>query len=93
MPAELGGADAPPEMLDDDPELESEVLGRTTGSRRSRRPRMGSTSTPATTRTRPAQGGPDPERAEPDLKDAGLASTDDDRYRHAERGNAGIPGG
>ncbi len=32
VPAELGGTDAPPEMQDDDPELESEVLGRTTGS-------------------------------------------------------------
>ena len=32
MPAELGGSDAPREMLDEDPELESGVLGRTTGS-------------------------------------------------------------
>ena len=32
MPAELGGSDAPREMLDEDPELESSVLGRTTGS-------------------------------------------------------------
>ena len=32
VPAELGGSDAPREMLDDDPELGSEVLGRTTGS-------------------------------------------------------------
>ena len=30
--AELGGSDAPREMLDEDPELESSVLGRTTGS-------------------------------------------------------------
>jgi hypothetical protein len=32
VPAELGGSDAPPEMLDDDPELGSSVLGQTTGS-------------------------------------------------------------
>ena len=32
VPAELGGSDAPREMLDEDPELESSVLGRTTGS-------------------------------------------------------------
>ena len=78
VPAELGGADAPPEMLDEDPELESEVLGRTTGS-----------DEPATEdgvdldagddADATAQGGPDLEPgAEPDLKDAGLASTDDD---------------
>ena len=32
VPAELGGSDAPRELLDEDPELESSVLGRTTGS-------------------------------------------------------------
>ena len=32
VPAELGGSDAPREMLDEDPELGSSVLGRTTGS-------------------------------------------------------------
>ena len=32
VPAELGGSDAPREMLDEDPELDSSVLGRTTGS-------------------------------------------------------------
>jgi hypothetical protein len=32
VPADLGGSDAPRELLDDDPELESSVLGRTTGS-------------------------------------------------------------
>lgn len=32
VPPELGGSDAPREMLDEDPELESAVLGRTTGS-------------------------------------------------------------
>ena len=32
VPADLGGADAPREMLDEDPDLESSVLGQTTGS-------------------------------------------------------------
>src|SRR4051812_25188834 len=32
VPAELGGSDAPRETLDEDPELESSVLGQTTGS-------------------------------------------------------------
>ncbi|MGH2892001.1 MAG: hypothetical protein ACRDPM_01860 [Solirubrobacteraceae bacterium] len=32
VPAELGGSDARPEMLDDDPELGSSVLGETTAS-------------------------------------------------------------
>jgi hypothetical protein len=32
VPAELGGSDAPRELLDDDPELGSSVLGETTGS-------------------------------------------------------------
>ncbi|MDQ6805133.1 MAG: hypothetical protein M3065_09215 [Actinomycetota bacterium] len=32
VPTELGGSDAPREMLADDPDLESGVLGQTTGS-------------------------------------------------------------
>ena len=32
VPAELGGSDAPRELLPEDPELGSAVLGRTTGS-------------------------------------------------------------
>jgi hypothetical protein len=71
VPAELGGSDAPREMLADDPELGSEALGETTGSE-----------TPATdTGIDPAGGdeadatsdaGPElPEGGEPDLKDAG----------------------
>jgi len=32
VPADLGGSDAPREMLAEDPELDSSVLGRTTGS-------------------------------------------------------------
>ena len=75
--AELGGSDAPREMLDDDPELESEVLGRTTGSQE-----------PATEGGVDPEGGDDadatsdggPEladQAEPDLKDVGIADRED----------------
>ena len=32
VPAELGGSDAPRELLEEDPELGSSVLGETTGS-------------------------------------------------------------
>ena len=32
IPAELGGSDSPRDMLGEDPELGSEVLGKTTGS-------------------------------------------------------------
>jgi hypothetical protein len=75
VPAELGGSDAPPELLDDDPQLGSEVLGRTTGS-----------DEPATTdgidpssgdnADATTDGGPDlPAGAEPDLKDAAAAAT------------------
>ena len=71
VPPDLGGSDAPREMLDDDPELGSSVLGRTAG-----------TDEPATEGgvdpsagdeadgTR--DGGPDlPEGVEPDTKDVG----------------------
>jgi hypothetical protein len=70
VPAELGGSDAPPEMLAEDPELGSSVLGATTGS-----------DEPATERGIDRSGGDDadatsdgapdlPQGAEPDLKDA-----------------------
>ena len=78
VPAELGGSDAPRELLDEDPQLESSVLGRTTGS-----------DEPATeegvdpgggdTADAVADGGPEPpEDAEPDLKDIGAAARDRD---------------
>ena len=71
VPAELGGSDAPRDLLDEDPELGSEVLGKTTGS-----------SEPATeegvdlsagdSADAVTDGGPAlPDDAEPDLKDAG----------------------
>ena len=78
VPAELGGSDAPREMLDEDPQLDSSVLGRTTGS-----------DEPATeegvdpgggdSADAVSDGGPDlPEGAEPDLKDIGAAARDRD---------------
>jgi hypothetical protein len=85
VPAELGGSDAPREMLADDPELESQVLGRTTGS-----------DEPATEggvdpgggdeADATSDGGPEvPEGVEPDLKDAasGPRQSDIDSAREA----------
>lgn len=74
VPAELGGSDAPREMLAEDPELGSSVLGRTTGS-----------DEPATDSgvdlsagdhaDAVTDGGPEvPQDAEPDLKDVGAAA-------------------
>lgn len=74
VPAELGGSDAPREMLAEDPELGSSVLGQTTGSEE-----------PATAEgidlsagdnaDAVTDGGPDlPPDAEPDMKDAAAAA-------------------
>ena len=73
VPAELGGSDAPPELLEDDPELGSDVLGRTTGSDEPATEQgidsSGGDEADATT-----DGGPElPEGAEPDLKDVAAA--------------------
>ena len=70
VPADLGGSDAPREMLDEDPELGSSVLGRTTGSdepaTESGIDPSGGDDADATT-----DGGPVvPPDEEPDLKDA-----------------------
>jgi hypothetical protein len=73
VPAELGGSDAPREVLADDPELGSAVLGKTTGS-----------DEPATedgidldggeNADATSDGSPDlAEGVEPDLKDAAAA--------------------
>jgi hypothetical protein len=75
VPADLGGSDAPREMLDDDPQLTSDVLGRTTGS-----------DEPATDDGIDADAGDRadattdggqnaPEDTEPDLRDAAAAAT------------------
>jgi hypothetical protein len=71
VPAELGGSDAPREMLAEDPELGSGALGETTGSEEPATDtgidRAGGDEADATT-----DAGPDlPEGEEPDLKDAG----------------------
>jgi hypothetical protein len=82
VPADLGGSDAPRDMLADDPELGSSVLGRTTGS-----------DEPATAggidlaagddADAVTDGGPDlPPGADPDLKDAPAAA----RQSEAESG-------
>jgi hypothetical protein len=74
VPAELGGSDAPREMLDEDPEMKSSVLGRTTGSDEPATedgidPSAGDNADAAT------DGGPDlPRDAEPDLKDVAAAA-------------------
>lgn len=70
VPAELGGSDAPREMLAEDPELGSSVLGRTTGSDEPATEGgvdLGAGDHADATR----DGGPDvPDDAEPDLRDA-----------------------
>ncbi len=73
VPAELGGSDAPREMLAEDPELGSSVLGATTGSDE---PATESGIDPGAGDQADAisDGGPDlPQGAEPDLKDAAAA--------------------
>jgi hypothetical protein len=84
VPADLGGSDAPREMLDEDPELGSSVLGETTGS-----------DEPATTdgidlsagddADAATDGGPEvPTGAEPDVKDIAAASRDRDAESDGE---------
>jgi hypothetical protein len=71
VPAELGGSDAPAEVLPEDPELGSDVLG---GPAKSAAPatEAGVDSGGGDRADATADGGPDvPEGAEPDLKDAG----------------------
>lgn len=70
VPAELGGSDAPEEMLDDDPELGSDALGQTAETdepaTRAGIDRAAGDHADAT-----ELGGPvTPDQAEPDLKDA-----------------------
>ncbi len=78
VPAELGGSDAPREMLDEDPELGSSVLGRTTGSDEPAT-EDGIDSTAGDDADAVTDGGPElPPDAEPDLKDVGAASQRDD---------------
>jgi hypothetical protein len=70
VPAELGGSDAPREMLDDDPQLGSSVLGETTGSDASAT-EEGVDLSAGEHADAVTDGGAAPVRgAEPDLKDA-----------------------
>jgi hypothetical protein len=65
-------------MLDEDPELGSSVLGRTTGSDEPAT-EVGIDSTAGDDADAVTDGGPElPPDAEPDLKDAGAASQRDD---------------
>ena len=79
VPARAGGSDAPDELLGDDPQLESSVLGATTGSDEPATPdgidRAGGDRADAT-----SDGGPDvPAGAEPDLRDAAAGPRQTDR--------------
>lgn len=79
VPAELGGSDAPPDKLAEDPELRSEALGETTGSGE---PATESGIDPAAGDQADAttDGGPErPAGEEPDLKDAGAPPRQVDR--------------
>ena len=70
VPAEQGGSDAPREMLDDDPELESSVLGRPAASPEPAT-EGGIDLSAGDQADAVTDGGPDlPDDAEPDLKDA-----------------------
>ena len=71
VPADLGGSDAPREMLADDPELDSSVLGRTTGSDEPATD-SGIDLSAGDNADAVTDGGPDvPPDAEPDTKDIG----------------------
>jgi hypothetical protein len=73
-PAELGGSDAPREMLDEDPQLGSEALGRTTGSDEPATD-SGIDTTAGDDADATSDGGPRlPESAEPDTKDVAAAA-------------------
>ena len=79
VPAELGGSDAPREMLDEDPQLGSDALGRTTGSEEPATDegidRAAGDAADATT-----DGGPRlPDDAEPDTKDVAAAAVQRDK--------------
>ena len=79
VPAELGGSDADPESLGDDPQLGSAVLGETTGSDDPATEvgvaPAGGDDADATTDGGPAVAGV----SEPDLKDAAAAAVRRDR--------------
>jgi hypothetical protein len=70
VPAELGGSDAPREMLPEDPQLGSSVLGETTGSDEPAT-ETGIDTAAGDDADATSAGGPErPDGVEPDLKDA-----------------------
>jgi hypothetical protein len=74
VPAELGGSDAPKEMLDDGGELSTAALGRTTGSDEPATD-TGIDLSAGDAADATADGGPRlPESAEPDTKDVAQAA-------------------
>ncbi len=71
VPADLGGSDAPRELLADDPQLESSVLGETTGSDEPAN-ESGIDLSAGDNADASTDGGPAlPPDAEPDVKDIG----------------------
>jgi hypothetical protein len=77
VPADLGGSDAPRELLGEDPELESSVLGRTTGSDEpATEAGVDRTAGDAADATTDGGSEPPPD-AEPDLKDVAAAARRD----------------
>ncbi len=75
VPADLGGSDAPREMLPEDPQLDSSALGQTTGSDEPATD-SGIDLSAGDNADASTDGGPDlAEDAEPDVKDIG-AQTD-----------------
>lgn len=83
VPSELGGSDAPREMLSDDPQLGSAVLGRTTGSDEPAT-EDGIDSSGGDHADATSDGGPEPRGGvEPDLRDAPAARTAADRASSA----------
>ncbi len=74
VPADLGGSDAPRELLDEDPQLDSSVLGGTTAADEPAT-ESGPDLSAGDNADAATDGGPDvPEDAEPDVKDIGAAS-------------------
>ncbi len=73
VPADLGGSDAPREMLAEDPQLDSSALGQTTGSDEPATD-SGIDLSAGDNADASTDGGPDlAEDAEPDVKDIGAA--------------------
>jgi hypothetical protein len=88
VPAQLGGSDAPREMLDEDPQLSSSVLGETTGSEQPAT-RQGVDLAAGDNADAVTDGGADPAPAgqEPDLRDAAAGA------RQSDVASAGDGGG